>query len=284
MINVECRDHTIADSRLPIAVSRLPIAVSRLPIAVSRFTIADKMQPTIFFLIQPQPAVPAQNHWLSPRERAVLEKLRFRKRIADWRLGRWTAKLTCARALRLDDTPSHLHEIEILAATDGAPEAFFRGDPAPLALSLSHSHGLALCAVHAAGSAIGCDLERIEARSDAFTRDYFTGEERARIAAAEAHHRALLVTLLWSAKESALKALRLGLRLDTRRVQVQPPISLVSGGAWQPLTVSLAGTTTQFRGWWRVQGAFVHTLLAGEAAAPPLDLTNLPWMLHEASL
>ena len=233
------------------------------------------MQPNIFFLIQALLAVPPQNHWLSPREGAVLEKLRFRKRVADWRLGRWTAKLACALVLELDRSPSLLREIEILAAADGAPEVFFRGDPAPLALSLSHSHGLALCAVLAAGTAIGCDLEHIEARSDAFIRDYFTEAERARIAAAEAHDRALLVTLLWSAKESALKALRQGLRLDTRRVVVNPPLLLARHAAWQPLTVAAADSATLFRGWWRADNSHVHTLLAGEPTALPVALDKL---------
>ena len=69
---------------------------------------------------------------------------------------------------------------------------------------------------------MGCDLEMIEPRSDAFVADYFTVEEQALVARASAADRSRLLALLWSAKESALKALRAGLRLDTRCVIVIP--------------------------------------------------------------
>jgi hypothetical protein len=36
------------------------------------------------------------------------------------------------------------------------------------------------------------------------------------------HERAVLATLIWSAEEAALPALREGLRLDTREVEVTP--------------------------------------------------------------
>ncbi len=52
--------------------------------------------------------------------------------------------------------------------------------------------------------------------SDAFVADYFAPEEQTLIAHSSPADRELMLALLWSAKESALKALREGLRLDTR--------------------------------------------------------------------
>ena len=63
--------------------------------------------------------VPPGDAWLSPRERAVLAGLRLAKRRDDWRLGRWTAK--AAVAVRLDVGPQR---VEVLAAADGAPDAW----------------------------------------------------------------------------------------------------------------------------------------------------------------
>jgi 4'-phosphopantetheinyl transferase len=62
----------------------------------------------------------------------------------------------------------------------------------------------------------------VEARSPAFVEDYFSADEQALIADISLPERSLLLALLWSAKESALKALRVGLRLDTRCMSVKP--------------------------------------------------------------
>ena len=103
------------------------------------------------------------------------------KRRSDWRLGRWAAKHALAAYV---GCASRLAGVEIRAAESGAPEVFLDGHPAPLTLSLSHAAGRGLCAIAAAGVALGCDLERIESRSRAFVVDYFTDDEQRVIAAA----------------------------------------------------------------------------------------------------
>jgi 4'-phosphopantetheinyl transferase len=63
----------------------------------------------------------------------------------------------------------------------------------------------------------------IELRSDAFVADYFTAEEQPLVARASSPVDGLrLLAPVSSGKESALKALREGLRLDTRCVIVMP--------------------------------------------------------------
>jgi hypothetical protein len=64
-------------------------------------------------------------------------------------------------------------------------------------------------------------FHQVEARSEGFIADYLSADEQALVARTSPAERSALVTLFWSAKESALKALRTGLRLDTRCVTVE---------------------------------------------------------------
>ena len=154
-------------------------------------------------------------------------------------------------------------------APDGAPEAYVLGERAPLTVSISHSSGLGLCAVAAGRVAMGCDIEEIAKRSDRFVEDYFTERERATVRGVPGNERALAATLIWSAKEGALKALREGLRLDTRAVDVSltgSPARIsekfgLTGGEWSPLLVQ-QGEAKNFRGLWRTHEGFVLTVVA----------------------
>ncbi len=211
----------------------------------------------IGWLLQAAADVPPDDGWLAPAERARLAELRVAPRRADWRLGRWTAKLATATSLGVPPA-----SVELRAAADGAPEALVDGHPAPVAVSLSHRAGLAVCMVAAAGTALGCDLELAEPRGPAFVASWFTAGERETVARADPSDRALLVALLWSAKESALKALRVGLRFDTRWVVVDPP-ALGPAGTWLPLTVRHPAGARVFPGWWRHDADRVLTMVAG---------------------
>ena len=169
------------------------------------------------------------------------------KRRADWRLGRWTAKRALSVYL---DVPAHPHvfrKMEIRAAPSGAPEAFFDSQPAAVTISLSHRAGIAVCAVAMSGVKMGCDLEIVEPRSDAFVADYFTLEEQALIAHASAADRHRLLALLWSGKESALKALHEGLRLDTRSVVVIPCADVIRLQWLEPAPGSFYGRSLYWK-------------------------------------
>lgn len=218
------------------------------------------------WLLQAAADVPSGDGWLAPEERTRLAGMRAPGRRADWRLGRWTAKRAVAGWLAAQPAPA---AVEVRSAADGAPEVLVGGAPAPLVISLSHRAGLAVCMVAAAGVALGCDLELVEPRSDAFVADYLTAPERAAVQAAPVADRPLLVALHWSAKESALKALRTGLRLDTRWVAVDPP-EAGGPGRWYPLTVRHPATGRSFQGWWRHDAGRVLTMVAAPQPAPPL--------------
>ncbi|MFO7548841.1 MAG: hypothetical protein R6X29_08265 [Acidimicrobiia bacterium] len=72
--------------------------------------------------------------------------------------------------------------------------------------------------------------------------------------------------LVWSAKKSALKVLRTGLRRDTRSVEVEPETG--TGDGWHPPTVrTVEGRTSP--GWWRRCRDFLLTG-GGRVHLPPL--------------
>ena len=227
----------------------------------------------LYWLEQTESDVPSNNDWLGPHEAACLAAMRFLNRRSDWRLGRWTAKQALATCLNLSTNLSDLANLEIRAASSGAPEVFIDSQPARIAISLSHRAGTAMCTVGAPNSNFGCDLEMVEARRSAFVEDYFTPDEQALIADISLPERSLLLALLWSAKESALKALRVGLRLDTRSMSVKP--SRVSHAlaadltVWHPLSIRYSSTQT-FSGWWRLEADLVRTVVSDVLLQAPL--------------
>jgi len=220
----------------------------------------------LYWLEQTDADVPSDDCWLGPNETVRLGGLRFAKRRAEWRLGRWTAKRAVAAYLNL---PA-LARIEIRTAPSGAPEVFHADASAAVSVSLSHRAGRAVCAVAPPGVALGCDLETIEPRSAAFLADYFTPEEQLLVARAPVEDRSRLATLLWSGKESALKALRVGLRIDTRWVSVSV-VDAPSCGTWNPMRVRHANGQV-FHGWWREQHDFLRTVVSMPPPGPPMLL------------
>ncbi len=215
--------------------------------------------------------LPEDNAWMAPDEAAVLAGLRFPKRRAEWRLGRYAAKQALVACLAEAAAQPALSSIAIRAAEDGAPEVFVDDEPAPFTLSISHSGGQAFCVVAPGSVALGCDLEKIEPRSPAFVSDYFTPEEQALVEGAAAADRAWLANLIWSAKESALKALREGLRLDTRSVVVNLAAPQKTT-TWRPLVVFFNERGQTFQGWYRVEGGFVQTVAAHPSPSFPMAL------------
>jgi len=182
----------------------------------------------LVWLVTRREEVPEGDAWLSAFEAERASRMSVPQRRADFRHGRWTAK----RAL--DQAFGRQHEQApprwcVRPADDGAPEAFeAEGAPAPFALSISHRAGLAAALVTSKGIRPGIDLELVEERSDQLISQFFTDKEQRRVRTAPLEQRALTACLVWSAKESALKALRTGLREDTRAVEVE----------WQELPVA----------------------------------------------
>jgi 4'-phosphopantetheinyl transferase len=247
----------------------------------------------VLWLEQTLADVASDDSWFSDIERLHLNSLRFPKRRSDWRLGRWTAKHGVAACLNLPNNTETLAAIGIRPAASGAPEVFLSDKPAGVCISLSHRDNVAVCAVAPDSAMLGCDLEVVEPRTPAFIADYFTMEEQTMIAGSAVSERDGIAALLWSAKESALKALRTGLRLDTHCVEVSlgqgwssaakevfapttrpsPPAAPHQDGDWHPLTVSHAHGQA-FRGWWLCTGKLVRTVVSVPAAGAPRVLSD----------
>jgi 4'-phosphopantetheinyl transferase len=215
--------------------------------------------------------LPEDDAWLDPEEAERARSFVFPGRRLDFRLGRWTAKHAVAAWLgRCED----FARIAIRTSADGAPRVLVNGEPAPLEVSFSHRDGRAACAVAPAGTRLGCDLEWIEPRSEAFVHDYFVPAEIELVQLAPVEHRPLYANLIWSAKESALKARHTGLREDTRSVEVR--LLDTAPRDWGRLEVARQGTGEVFQGWWRREEGWVLTLVADPAPASPRSLTAQP--------
>ena len=228
--------------------------------------------------------VPEQDDWLLPAEHAVLKGLRVPKRRAEWRHGRWVGKQALDAAWRaLGGAKGTPPLWQILAGDDGAPQAFdASGKPAPFAISLSHSQGLASCALARTEPGlpvrVGTDVERIEPRSDALIEQFFAPSEQQHVRAAPLVRRALVATAFWSAKESALKALALGLRADTRTVHVDfaaPP----GADRFEPFTAVVQEPASTLCGAFRCLGtakAGWVLALVSDPAGRPMQLGRQP--------
>ncbi|MCB8982806.1 MAG: 4'-phosphopantetheinyl transferase superfamily protein [Ardenticatenaceae bacterium] len=202
-------------------------------------------------------------------EQTKLAALKTEKRRQDWVLGRWTAKQLVQTVVQQQTgRVAALPEIVVRNGRRGDPIIEYQG--LAVSLSLSHAHGHAFCAVVERPSwPIGADMEWIEPRSAAFMADYLTAAEQERVSQAEGAMRDVLVTAVWSAKEAVLKALHLGLTVDTRCVECLIAPVAERPSTWTPFTIGcddgrLPQPVPPLSGWWRVWDNFVLTLVVGE--------------------
>ncbi|MEO1064350.1 MAG: 4'-phosphopantetheinyl transferase superfamily protein [Actinomycetota bacterium] len=218
--------------------------------------------------------VPDHDDWLTQPEADRINGFRFAKRREETRLSRWTAKQTLARALGVDRSdPAQLRRVAVRNASDGAPEAYLDGAAAPVSISMTDRADWAVCIVGDPSTSVGCDLELVEPRSQLFVEDWFTEAERRFVADRPDEHD-LLANTIWSAKESALKVLRTGLRRDTRSVEVRLGAGDGRDG-WAPLEVRSAEGAV-FPGWWRQHDPFLLTCASTAPTAPPVSLVEPP--------
>ncbi len=215
--------------------------------------------------------IPEDPGWLSAREVAILATMRFRKRYIEFLTRRYTAKRAIARMLEIEPEPAVLGQIEIGNHPSGAPYVIVGGRTAAIDISISDRAGWAVCLTGAPGSEtvpLGIDLELAEPRSKGFVTDFFTAAEQDWVfSLADGDARDEAANLIWSAKEAALKVLKVGLRADTRDVEV-----VIDGRAradgWAPMTVT-ARNGTKFPGWWRRDGVFLLTIASTRDTEPP---------------
>ena len=235
------------------------------------------------WLVRGESQVPVGQVWLTEREAQRAAGMRFTKRRNEYLVRRYAGKCAVAAAVGLAEDAESLGRIGVLNRMTGAPFVEVDGTALGLDISLTDRAGWAVCLVGPDLGAVGVDLEIVEPRSDGFVSDFLTPAEQAVVSAAvgaDGHHAA--ANLIWSAKESALKVLRTGLRADTRTVEVRledPAAVSVESAGWQRLTVATGDRS--FPGWWRRDGVFLLTVVAATGLAdPPRALTGSADLTH----
>lgn len=217
---------------------------------------------------------------LTTWERSYVATLSVPARRRDFVHGRWVAKCLLAAHLEAAFEQSvGLDAIEVERDADGVPRVHVRApwlaEPA-FSLSLSHRRGVVLAASMPGREVrIGADVEVIEPRTRALIEDFFVAEEVAAVdAAAEP---GLIANTIWSSKEAVLKALHLGLSVDTRRVRCsRVPVARTH---WQEVGVDCDLDGAEFlRAWCRRHDDLVLTLavVAPTAVDPTLHEHIIP--------
>jgi 4'-phosphopantetheinyl transferase len=186
---------------------------------------------------------------LWPAEREALARCRLDKRRQELLAGRVAAH----RALALL-APGVRAEVMARAAGQDEGRPFFVSAP-ELALSISHSNGLAVAAV-SRGEPLGVDLEQRVEAGGAFLEEAFAPGEHEGYAA-PCTGRVEPITAAWAMKEAVLKVWGVGLRAPLQRVAVRPALLTASG---QALSLRL---TLEAEG------------LSPELGVPPQELTGL---------
>jgi len=213
----------------------------------------------IYFNTSEQKDVPGHLDWLHLSEKEVLSNFKFEKRKNDWLLGRWTAKNLLKQSyfsgLRLD-------EIEIRAGENKAPFVFVNKLIQDQTITISHSNSLSFCAAAKYPLSIGCDLEKIEKRSDFFIRDYYTDFEKIGASNYSTHglDECSYYSLCWSAKEALMKAIRTGLSTHPKKIEVK---SLQKPKAsWAKIQLNLLPQNEPYFGLWKIKENFVFVIVS----------------------
>jgi len=117
----------------------------------------------------------------------------------------------------------------------GKPGLEKKTNPEMIRFNISHSHGLALCAV-AHKREVGVDLEYIHAQHSfgSIAEQFFSKQEAAALNSCPEHLRPKLFFKLWTRKEACLKAQGKGLTDDLNEVDVYS----VAGDACPPVQLN----------------------------------------------
>ena len=200
------------------------------------------MKKRVYWSIVETSSIDTGTAFLSEAERSVYDTFRFDLRRTSYLAGRWTAKQVLQKAKYPQKA---INEIAILNEASGKPYYVVGADRIAGVLSISHAGNWGAAAFTTDDILVGLDVEVVAPRPTAFIMDYFTPHEKALLKdRSDVYDRN--VTLIWSAKEAMLKALGLGLRLDTRQVRVVNIGTNQKGGlnAWNPL-----GLESENRNW-----------------------------------
>ena len=197
--------------------------------------------------------------WLHPAESLEYQRFSVEKRKRDWLLGRWTAK-TLLKSCWLPEM--EISALRIKSGENREPH-FLEGDTLqPYTITISHGHGQAFCATARKDVLLGCDLEQVRDRSRFFLSDYFSRNEKSLEEKTDLES-PVFFTLCWSAKESVMKALKLGMKLHPKKIEL---VSLETGKeGWKTLIVRNLVDDQLFYGKWIPEGELVYVIVSDVA-------------------
>ena len=212
----------------------------------------------VFWSVLSFDSIPEDLDWLSLPEQNRYQQFRFPKRQNDWLLGRWVAKNLLSNLLIYSDTLP-FHELSIHNEESGVPFVMWNDQRLEGSLSISHRGENAVAAFcFDPEISIGIDLEEIEAKSRGFVKDYFTEPEARMVLALPIGEQALAASLLWSGREAIVKALQIGLRIDTLQIALKP-LPLSSHEDWQQIGILQCPTECKYLKlfWRKINGALI---------------------------
>ena len=201
----------------------------------------EAIAPGVYFQAAPiGSARCAVEHVLSLEERAYWDALPTAERRSEWLAGRVLAKQLVLNHL-LPRTGCSLAQIKVATESSGAPIIRWPGGHTP-SVSISHTRHYAASAVAVAGQ-VGVDIERVEPRPLDQVRFFVSPEELPLLDSFLGGGETAL-TGLWTLKEAALKAIRVGLRIPPTAVTVD-----VGADAAIRIGIADGGTHRVARGW-----------------------------------
>jgi 4'-phosphopantetheinyl transferase len=148
------------------------------------------------------------------------------------------------------------------------------GDP-PLRFNLSHTNGLAACAL-SRGHAVGVDVAEVNRRIDfeAITKNFFATEEQQLVARSVSSERPEVFYRLWTLKEAIIKGIGSGLTLPLQDFAF----------TLEPLALRIASHLKEDAASWQVHELTPTTCHRLALAARRLPLTTLLITSHAISI
>ncbi|MCG6863397.1 MAG: 4'-phosphopantetheinyl transferase superfamily protein [Chromatiaceae bacterium] len=220
--------------------------------------------------------------WLSPEEKARIERMRFER---DRRLH--TAARVLVRRALSDCAAKAPGQWRFITNRFGKPRvARQAGDPAPH-FNLAHTIGLVACVVSQHFEEIGVDVERLDRQADflGVSETCFAPVEQRLLGATEPSLLPRRFLASWTIKESYAKARGRGLSLPLDSVQVVPEDD---GGSYGRLGVSFEPRLGDREDSWRfalIEAAPCHLVaVAVRAEASPVVLRTGRFQLGSSDI
>jgi 4'-phosphopantetheinyl transferase len=210
----------------------------------------------------------------SSEELIEYKQFRIPKRQEEWIASRIAGKRLINKVLKTEGLRHS--DIMIKKERSGQPYVWIQGiGRIPGGFSLSHSNGYVLCGhTSSVESGFGLDLEMIESRSLEFVQDFFSNQEIKKYHGLSDQERNEYATLVWSAKESFLKAVGVGLSIDTKKIEIVDASRKSNNSVWSEcLVVFNAQKGLFYRILWQRVGNFIWTVCV--PASQPFQLIQV---------